>query len=126
MAAVTGQPGLAPLDTANAADVALLDAAATDLSERPVLARHWRAATVGTPWLDNGIPAETTRAVTLLAWPGDVVSLKFTPTSVPVGARAGALAGRLLVSDGIEHVTVPVRTTAPVTKPTLSWKLKRS
>ncbi len=125
MAAVTGQPGLAPLDTANAADVALLNAAAADLSERPVLARHWRAATVGTPWLDNGVPADTTRAVTLLAWPGDIVSLKFTPDSVPVGARAGTLAGRLLVSDGIEHVTVPVRTTAAVTKPTLSWKLKR-
>jgi D-alanyl-D-alanine carboxypeptidase (penicillin-binding protein 5/6) len=125
MAAVTGQPGLVPLDTANTADVALLDAAAGDLTERPVLARHWRAATVGTPWLDNPIPADTTRAVTLLAWPGDVVSLKFTPHRVRVGARAGTLAGSLLVSDGIEHVTVPVRTTAPVTKPSLSWKLKR-
>jgi D-alanyl-D-alanine carboxypeptidase (penicillin-binding protein 5/6) len=125
MAAVTGQPGLAPLDTANAADVALVDAAAGNLRERPVLARHWRAATVGTPWLTNAVAADTTRAVTLLAWPGDVVSMKFTPVSVPTGARAGTLAGSLLVSDGAEHVTVPVRTTTLVTKPTLAWKLKR-
>jgi hypothetical protein len=80
---------------------------------------------VGTPWLTNAVAADTTRAVTLLAWPGDVVSMKFTPVSVPTGARAGTLAGSLLVSDGAEHVTVPVRTTTLVTKPTLAWKLKR-
>ncbi|HXQ75188.1 MAG TPA: hypothetical protein VN791_01735 [Acidimicrobiales bacterium] len=125
MAAVTGQPGLAPLDTANTADLALVDTVAGELRELPVLARHVRVATVGTPWYDHGVPADTTRAVTLLEWPGDVVRMSFAPVHVRIGARAGTLAGTLRVSDGAEHVTVAVRTTAVVTEPPLTWKLKR-
>jgi serine-type D-Ala-D-Ala carboxypeptidase (penicillin-binding protein 5/6) len=125
MAAVTGQPGLVPLDTANAADITLLDAVAGDLHERPVLALHARAATVSTPWQSGGVPADTTRGVTLLAWPGDVVRLSFTPRRVRSGARAGTLAGTVAVSDGAEHVTVPVRTSAALTKAPLTWKLER-
>ncbi len=124
MAAVTGQPGIKPLDTANLADIGLIDAAAGDLHERPILARHTLAATVGTPWR-HGVPADPERSVTLLAWPGDIVRLSFTAARVPIGARAGTPAGRLVVSDGAEHVTVVVRTTAPVTGPPLTWKLKR-
>ncbi len=125
MAAVTGQPGLLPLDTANTADIALVDAVAGDLRERPVLARHVRAATVGVPWYRHGVPADTTRAVTLLEWPGDVVRMSFAPARVRIGARAGTLAGTLRISDGAEHVTVPVRTTSAVTEPPLSWRLRR-
>jgi D-alanyl-D-alanine carboxypeptidase (penicillin-binding protein 5/6) len=124
MAAVTGQPGITPLDTANTADVTL-DAVAADLHESPVLARHVRAATVGTAWHDDGVPADTTRAVTFLEWPGDVVRMAFTPIPVKVGARTGTLAGTLVISDGAEHASVPVRTTAVVTPPPLTWKLKR-
>jgi serine-type D-Ala-D-Ala carboxypeptidase (penicillin-binding protein 5/6) len=125
MAAVTGQPGLIPLDTANTADVTLVDAVGTDLRESAVVARHVRAATVGTAWHDDGVPADTTRAVTLLEWPGDVVHMAFTPVPVKIGARAGSLAGTLVISDGAEHAAVPVRTTAVVTPPPLTWKLKR-
>jgi D-alanyl-D-alanine carboxypeptidase (penicillin-binding protein 5/6) len=124
MAAVTGQPGIMPLDTANLADIGLVNAVAGDLSERPVLASHTMAATVGTRWR-QGVPADAVRTVTLLAWPGDTVRLSFTPAHVPIGARAGTLAGRLVVSDGTEHVTVGVRTTAPVTGPPLTGELKR-
>ncbi len=125
MAAVTGQTGLEPLDTANTADVALVDAAAAALSERPVLAGHVDAATVATPWR-SGVPAVTAHSVTLLEWPGDDVRMTFVPVSVQVGARAGTLVGELEVRDGAEHVTVPVRTTAPVTAPSLTWRLKRT
>jgi len=124
MAAVTGQPGITPLDTANTADVSLVNAVAAILRERPVLAGHTRAATVATPW-DGPVPADTTRGVTLLAWPGDVVRMSFTPAPVRIGARAGTLAGTLAISDGAEHATIAVRTTAPVTGPPLTWKLKR-
>jgi len=126
MAAVTGQPGFHPLDTASAADVTLVDAVAAALRERPVVARHAEAATVGTPWHNDGVPADTEQAVTLLAWPGDVVRMTFIPVPVPIGARAGSLAGELVVSDGAEHVTVPVRTTGLVTAPPLTWRLKRA
>lgn len=126
MAAVTGQPGLSPLDTANTADISLIDAAARSLRERPVLADHVRAATVVTPWQKTGVAADTTRAVTLLTWPGDVVRVSFTPVRVRSLAGAGTLAGTVSIGDGAERVTVPVRTTAPLTAAPLSWKLERS
>jgi len=126
MAAVTGQPGLSPLDTANTADIALIDDAAAALHERRVLVDHARAATVVTPWQKSGVAAVTTRAVTFLTWPGDVVRVSFTPGRVRSTAAAGTLAGSVAVSDGSEHARVPVRTTAPITAVPLSWKLERS
>jgi D-alanyl-D-alanine carboxypeptidase (penicillin-binding protein 5/6) len=126
MAAVTGQPGLEPLDTANAADISLIDAVAGALHERPIVADKTEAATVDTPWHDNGVPADTARSVTLLAWPGDVIRMRFVPAPVRVGARSGTLAGTLTVRDGDEHVSVPVRTTARVTPAPLTWRLKRT
>jgi D-alanyl-D-alanine carboxypeptidase (penicillin-binding protein 5/6) len=126
MAAVTGQPGLSPLDTANAADISLIDATAAALHERRVLVDHARAATVVTPWQKAGVPADTTRAVTFLTWPGDVVRVVFTPRPVRSAAGTGTLAGTVAISDGSEHATVAVRTTAPLTTAPLSWKLERS
>jgi serine-type D-Ala-D-Ala carboxypeptidase (penicillin-binding protein 5/6) len=125
MAAVTGQPGLIPLNTANSADIALLDATAGVLHERPVITSDTRVASVEAPWLRNAVPADTTRGVTLLEWPGDVVRTSFTPARVRVDAPAGTLAGTLLVSDRVEQVSVAVRTTTRVMKPTLTWRLKR-
>jgi len=125
MAAVVGEPGLDPLDVANSADLALVDATAGLLRERPVVERRVVAATVGTPWQSDGVQALTERGVTLLAWPGDNVRMTFTPSAVRNGARAGTLAGRLVVTDGPEHVTVPVRTTATLAPAPLSWRLKR-
>lgn len=125
MAAVTGQTGLVPLDAANAADVSLVDAAAAVLHDGRVLADDTPAATVVTAWRRGGVPAVTTRAVTLLTWPGDHVRFSFAAAPVALGARAGVVAGTLAVSDGVQHVAVPVRTTAPVTGPTLWWKLHR-
>jgi D-alanyl-D-alanine carboxypeptidase (penicillin-binding protein 5/6) len=126
MAAVTGQPGLNPLDTANAADVALIDAVAGHLQERPVMTAHTVAASVVTPWPGGAVPAVTEKSVTFLTWPGDHVRMTFTTTRPGVGAKAGTVVGTIVVRDGAEQATVPVRTTAPVTKPSLSWKLKRT
>jgi D-alanyl-D-alanine carboxypeptidase (penicillin-binding protein 5/6) len=126
MAAVTGQPGLNPLDTANSEDLTLIDATAGSLRERPALARHTDAATVNIPWSVGGVPAVTERSVTLLEWPGDVVSMTFVASPIAVGAPAGTRVGTLTVRDGSERVAVKVRTTAPVTGPPLSWRLKRT
>jgi hypothetical protein len=125
MAAVTGQPGLRPLDAANTTDVTLIDAAAGALRERAVVPRRAVAATVGMPWQSAGIAADTGEGVTLLAWPGDNIRMTFTPSPVPNGARAGTLAGTLVVRDGSEHVSVPVRTTARLASPPLTWRLRR-
>lgn len=125
MAAVTGQPGLDPLAAANTAALTLLDAAAAALHERSVVARSAVAATVGTPWQSAAVAALTGRGVTLLAWPGDDVRLTFTPSRVRNGARAGTLAGTLMVRDGPERVRVNVRTEAALAPAPLGWRLKR-
>jgi D-alanyl-D-alanine carboxypeptidase (penicillin-binding protein 5/6) len=125
MAAVTGQPGLSPLDTANTADVSLIDAAAAALHERRVLLDHARVATVVTPWNKAGVAADTTRAVTFLTWPGDVVRVSFTPVRVRPAAGAGTVAGSVAISDGSERTTVAVRTLARLATAPLSWKLER-
>jgi D-alanyl-D-alanine carboxypeptidase (penicillin-binding protein 5/6) len=125
LAAVTGQPGIEPLDTANTADVTLIDAAATELHERRVLADHLEVATVVTPWQKRAVPAVTGTSVTLLTWPGDKVRMTFHPVPVGVGARAGTEAATVAVVDGSEHVTVPVRTVARVPEAPLSWRLQR-
>jgi D-alanyl-D-alanine carboxypeptidase (penicillin-binding protein 5/6) len=125
MAAVTGQPGLDPLDAANTADVSLVDAAAGDLREPSILPSRAVAATVGLPWQVRPVPADTDQAVSMLAWPGDVVRLTFTASPVALGARAGTRAGTLVISDGPEQVSLPVRTTATLPPPTLAWRLKR-
>jgi D-alanyl-D-alanine carboxypeptidase (penicillin-binding protein 5/6) len=125
MAAVTGQPGLDPLDAANTADLALVDATAGALHERSYVPNRAVAATVGMAWQSRRVTAETRGSVTLLAWPGDNVRMTFTPAPVRVGARAGTRAGTLVVRDGSEHVSVPVRTTATLPTPPLTWRLKR-
>jgi D-alanyl-D-alanine carboxypeptidase (penicillin-binding protein 5/6) len=126
MAAVTGQPGLDPLDEASAADVTLIDAAAASLRERRALSLHTDAATVDVPWRADGVPAVTEKAVTLLEWPGDVVSMTFAGVPIAVGAPAGTRVGTLTVRDGPERVAVAVRTRVPVTGPPVSWRLKRT
>ncbi len=125
MAAVIGEPGLDPLTVANTADTALVDATAAALRERPVVKRRAVAATVRTPWQADGVEARTGRGVTLLAWPGDDVRMTFTASPVRNGARAGTLAGTLVVTDGSEHVSVPVRTTATLAPAPLTWRLRR-
>jgi hypothetical protein len=52
--------------------------------------------------------------------------VSFTPGRVRSAAAAGTLAGSVAVSDGSEHATVPVRTTASIKAVPLSWKLERS
>lgn len=123
MAAVTGQSGLAPLDTANTADLSVIDAAAGVLQERSVLREGTKAAVVSAPWQSPGVTARAGTAGTLLTWPGDRVRLTFTADRVRVGARAGTRVGTIVVCDGSEHVSVPVWTTGAVGAPTLGWRL---
>jgi hypothetical protein len=89
-----------------------------------VLTRGTRVATVAAPWLSVAVAADTTAGATVLAWPGDVVRVRFTSRPVPSGARAGTPVGTVVVTDGSESVALPVRTTADLRKPTLRWRLE--
>jgi D-alanyl-D-alanine carboxypeptidase (penicillin-binding protein 5/6) len=105
MAAVTGQPGL---DPSGHGQHGRRRRSSTPWPVTCASARSWPSTPRPPPWSPRGRPTPCrptpTRSVTLLAWPGDAVRMTFTPAPVPIGARAGTLAGTVAISDGPERV----------------------
>ncbi len=126
LAAVTGQPGDDPLDTANQVDEQLIDAVATGLRRVPVTSAGVRVASVTVPWSHQRVPVIAARPVSLLAWPGQVPRLAITTRSLRVGMRAGTRVGILSVSVDRERVVVPVRVSGDLIGPSMTWRLARS
>ena len=123
LAVVTGQPGADPLNVANQDDVQLLDATASGLRSVPVVAHDARVASVALPWSDKSVPVEASRAVAVLAWPGQVPRLVVASGSLHPGVQAGARVGTLSVSIGHERVVVPVRLAGSLAGPSVGWRL---
>jgi D-alanyl-D-alanine carboxypeptidase (penicillin-binding protein 5/6) len=125
LAAVTGQPGDDPLDTAGTADVRLIDAVASALRVVPVMTDNVQVATVTVPWSEGDVPVVTARAAELVAWPGQVVRMRMASTVLRPGIPAGARVGTLSVSIGPERDLVPVRMAHGLVGPSLRWRLAR-
>jgi D-alanyl-D-alanine carboxypeptidase (penicillin-binding protein 5/6) len=125
LAAVTGQPGVDPLDVANGVDEHLLDAVAGGLREVPVTARGARVGEVTLPWSQQSVPVVTSRAISLLAWPGQEPSLALAHRALHSGVRAGTSVGTLSASIGRERIVVPVHVVDSLGGPSLNWRLKR-
>jgi D-alanyl-D-alanine carboxypeptidase (penicillin-binding protein 5/6) len=125
LAAVTGQPGANPLNTANAADEHLLDAVASGLREVPVAAAGVRVGSVNLPWAQKRVPVVATQPMSLLAWPGQEPRLTFSRGPLRAGMPARTRVGTLSASIGHERVTVPVQVTTSLVGPSPSWRLKR-
>jgi serine-type D-Ala-D-Ala carboxypeptidase (penicillin-binding protein 5/6) len=123
LAAVTGeQQGAQPVALAGGAALALAKSVTAEIVGVPlvrkgaVLAR----ATVG----GASTPAVATGALSLLAWPGQVVRVAFTPARAPAaGARPGWLVGRATFRVAHERGTVAVRTLGALPRPTLLQRL---
>jgi D-alanyl-D-alanine carboxypeptidase (penicillin-binding protein 5/6) len=126
LAAVTGQPGVNPLDVANGVDEHLLDAVASGLREVPVTTSGIRVADVTRAWSPTIVPMVAARAITLLAWPGQQPRLALTMSPVRSGAKQGARVGSLAASIGDERVVVPVRVADSLVGPSVTWRLERS
>ncbi len=126
LAAVTGQPGEDPLEVANGVDERLLDAVAAGLRQVPVTARGARVGAVTLPWTQRRVPVVASRAISLLAWPGQEPSLALTHRMLHSGIRAGTSVGTLTASIGRERVVVPVHVAGTLLGPSMSWRLKRS
>ncbi len=126
LAAVTGQPGLNPLDVASGVDEHLLDAVASGLREVPVTASGTDVAHVTRAWSPKVVPVVASRAITLLAWPGQQPRLALALSPVHSGAKQGARVGSLAASIGEERMVVPVRVADSLTGPSMTWRLKRS
>ena len=126
LAAVTGQPGADPLNTANQVDKRLLDAVTSGFREVPVSPSGIRVARVTLPWSHARVPVVATRAVTVLAWPGQIPRVTMAPGSLHTGIVAGERVGTLSVSVGQERVLVPLRVVGSLLGPSMSWRLARS
>jgi D-alanyl-D-alanine carboxypeptidase (penicillin-binding protein 5/6) len=125
LAAVTGQPGADPLDVANGVDERLIDAVASGLRPVPVTAGGIRVGAVTRPWSDRSVPVVASRAITLLAWPGQDPRLALSTGPLHPGVEAGARVGSLSASIGRERVVVPLLVKASLKGPSVSWRLKR-
>jgi len=126
LAAVTGQPGEDPLEAADKADVSLIDAAAAAIREVPVVARGVAVGSVTLPWSQATVPVVASRAITLLAWPGQQPRLAMVRRSLHPGMQAGVGAGTLSASVGPERVAVATRVSDSLEGPSVSWRLERS
>ncbi|HLM95048.1 MAG TPA: hypothetical protein VK283_01965 [Acidimicrobiales bacterium] len=126
LAAVTGQPGANPLETANQVDIRLLDAVSSGLRQVPVTPSGLEVASVTLPWSPHRVPVVTARAVSVLAWPGQIPSVAMTLDSLYPGLLAGARVGTLSVSVGHERVVVPVQVADNLRGPSVRWRLARS
>jgi serine-type D-Ala-D-Ala carboxypeptidase (penicillin-binding protein 5/6) len=122
LAAVTSMQGPTVLDAAGRADLAVAQAAASQVVSVPVVSTGERVATVSVP--GTTVPVVTTTAGSLLAWPGQQVRQTMVVTHHPkAGARAGAPVGTALFSLGQQQVAVPTRTAARLPARTLAQRL---
>jgi D-alanyl-D-alanine carboxypeptidase (penicillin-binding protein 5/6) len=122
LAAVTSMQGPTVLDAAGRADLAVAQAAASQVVSVSVVSTGERVATASVP--GTTVPVVTTTAGSLLAWPGQQVRQTMVVTHHPkAGARAGAPVGTALFSLGQQQVAVPARTAARLPARTLAQRL---
>jgi D-alanyl-D-alanine carboxypeptidase (penicillin-binding protein 5/6) len=124
LAAVTGQPGARPLDTAQMVDLRLVNAVGGGLQLLPVIARGTRVASVTAPWSSSPVPAVADSASSLVAWPGQSLRVRVSTVAPRAGAAAGTRIGTLTASVGPETVRVAVVSTRSIGTPSLSWRLR--
>lgn len=124
LAAITGQPGFRPLETAQSAAVSLIDSVAAGLRHLTVASAGAPVATVDAPWHPGApVTVSVTAPLAVLTWPGDVVRTSLSFDTVRSGLAAGAEVGSLVVDDGTQHVTAPLVTDAVVPRPSVRWRL---
>lgn len=123
--AVLGQSGPNGPDTAavDAGD-ALVNAALPDLAAVPVLAAGRPVGQLSAPW-GASTPVMVSQAVTVLAWPGLSVPVTARLTTLTVPVAAGTRVGSLQVHQGSRVVSVPLRSTEPLHRPSTLWRLTR-
>ena len=122
LAAVTSQEGATVLEVAGRAALTVAQAAASHVVSMPVAHAGQQVGTANVR--DKQVPVAAVSAVSLLAWPGQSVRQSVVVTHHPsAGAASGSPIGTALFSLGHQQMAVPVRTTAPIPKLTLTQRL---
>jgi serine-type D-Ala-D-Ala carboxypeptidase (penicillin-binding protein 5/6) len=126
LAAVTGQPGFQPLDTAADVTVPLLDATAANLRIVTVLSARETVAKVTAPWSTRTVKGVTSHAVDDVVWPGETLNITIARRGDFPRARPDATLGTLTVSVATKEAqSVRVVSTGAFTNPSMMWRLSR-
>ncbi len=123
LASVTGQPGDDPLLDASTSDLALINAAASELRVVPVISARQKVATVTAAWAVTARTVVTSRALSIIGWPGQLVHVTLGRVAIHQGAHAGTTVARLAVQENQEHATIPAVLTGTIPAVSWGWRL---
>lgn len=103
----------------------LLNAVGPVVDTHTVVAAGQSVGSIQVPW-HAPIPVVTTKSAAFLGWPGLHYTLSLnahlpTGTTIPQGTVIGTLTAKM----GSQTATIPVKTGAALTPPSLSWRLRR-
>jgi D-alanyl-D-alanine carboxypeptidase (penicillin-binding protein 5/6) len=130
IAAVTNQPaGVSNTFTpAGLVDEGLMAAALSAVADTPVAAMGHAVGTVGGSWggTQHRVPVETAQNASVLAVPGQALTVAVTDRPVATGTDAGTEVGHVLYTLGPQRRVVSLQTTERVPTPSLWWRMTRS
>jgi hypothetical protein len=130
IAAVTNQPATTSntFGAAGLVDEGLMQAALTAVAETPVAAPGHAVGTVGASWggTRHEVPVETAQAASVLAVPGQALSITVTDRPVATGTTAGTVVGHVVYTLGPQRQVVPLQPSERVPTPSLWWRLTRT
>ncbi|WP_208320831.1 D-alanyl-D-alanine carboxypeptidase family protein [Alicyclobacillus sacchari] len=122
--AVLGQKGAQELDEALSASVRIAQDAKKALRPVNLLQAGAQVGTLNAAWAQP-VSLTAAQSAQAIGWGGMPVSQSFKSRTMPDAIPANALIGTLNVTIGYQQLSVPVRTSAAIAKPKLTWRLKR-
>lgn len=130
IAAVTNQPATTTntFAAAGLVDEGLMQAALTAVAETPVAAPGHAVGTVGASWggSSHEVPVETAQAASVLAVPGQALTITVTDRPVATGTAAGTVVGHVAYTLGPQRQVVSLQPSERVPAPPPWWRLTRT
>jgi D-alanyl-D-alanine carboxypeptidase (penicillin-binding protein 5/6) len=130
IAAVTNQPASASntFGAAGLVDEGLMQAALTAVADTPVATAGQAVGTVGASWggSSHEVPVETAQSASVLAVPGQAMTVTVTGHSVPTGTGAGTVVGHVVYTLGPQRQVVSLHPSQPVPTPSPWWRMTRT
>jgi D-alanyl-D-alanine carboxypeptidase (penicillin-binding protein 5/6) len=130
IAAVTNQPATASntFGAAGLVDEGLMQAALGAVADAPVAVAGHAVGTVGASWggSRHDVPVETAQAASVLAVPGQALTITVSDRPVDSGTEAGTVVGHVAYTLGPQRQVVSLRPSERVPTPSLWWRLTRT
>jgi serine-type D-Ala-D-Ala carboxypeptidase (penicillin-binding protein 5/6) len=130
IAAVTNQPATSTntFGPAGLVDEGLMQTALTAVVDTPVAIPGHAVGTVGASWggSSHEVPVETAQAASVLAVPGQALTIAVTDRPVGTGTDTGTVVGHAVYTLGPQRRVVSLQPSEKVPTPTLWWRLTRT